>query len=215
MSSMEIGIDEVIGGLKTMQVDVSRYEVEILQWAYEAFMQMSEGEGFQRIGWTWENDGTWDKSYIALPNDVVGVKKVYHNGVELIEKTDDYKKGLKADEYYMDGPYLQFTPTFIPNRIEAKVLRVKVNEDGRMVVPEHDTLAIRYYILWKFSEIERRSATTRDAYYIARDKEALDKRQWLVERRKARGEHNRATEQQQELANIEWMNTYSMVRQSW
>lgn len=215
MSAMEISIDEVIAGLRTQKRDVSRFEVEILQWAYECFSQMSEGEGFQQIGWTWTNDGTWTSSFIAVPNDVVGIKEVYHNGAQMIERTDDYKKGLKGDEYYIDGPYLQFTPNFVPNVIEAKVLRIKTNEKGRMVIPEHDSLTIRYYILWKFSEIEMRLAKTREAYYLAKDKASGDYRQYLKERRKARGEFNRQTDQQHELAQLEWMNTFREIRPTW
>lgn len=209
----EIPVEEVIASIATQYGDVARFEIEILQWIYECISISSEGEGFQRIGWKWENDGTWNNEYLAVPNDVVRVHDILHNGRLLIERTDGSKRDLSADEYYIDGPYIHFA--WVPSLITGEVSRIKVNDEGSLMVPEIDALQCRNYVLWKIKEIEMMTARVREKYAYQREVEYF-KNEYFRARRYARGDHNTVTSQaDNELAQIAWNNMFSNVRKTW
>lgn len=213
MNSQEITIQEVFGAVSLTYPNLARHEVGALQWAYEAQLQMSEGEGFQKIGWSWTNDGTYTNTWVAVPTDVVAVDEVYVGGCLMIEKTDDYKKGLNADEYYMDGPYIHLLG--VPGTVECKVRRIKRDDEGNMLLLEGDSIAIRYYILWMLYQKDALAASNQKTYRMEEMKAQSMYRQWLIERQKARGHYNTQKEHKMTLANVEWNNMFNSLRKTW
>ncbi len=213
MITQQIPIQEVFAAISLTYPNLQRYEISALQWAYECQVEMNEGEGFQKIGWTWENDNTYKNTWVTVPSDVVEVETVLFNGCEMIEKSDNYKKGLLDDEFYKDGPYLHFKN--IPKTIECKVTRIPRNSDGDLLVMEADALAIRYYILWQLHLKDALMASMSKDYQLANAKAQSMYYQYLKERRKARGETNRTSEHKLNMANVHWNNMFQNLRKTW
>lgn len=214
---MEVIAKEVLAGASLSDPSIAANEVHAIQWIWDCLKEISEGENMQKIGWTWTNDGTWTKSYVTVPNDVVIVEELMVDGQHMFLKTDNYKNGLKADEYYTDGPVIHFNENLVPKQVKASVQRIKVDDEfGQPIVKETDVVTCRYYILWQLGLIEQRiNRYNPGVYYAAKDWAKEQKQLYLKSRRKARGDRNRQTEKQQEMANIEWFNSYVSIRKSW
>jgi len=210
---VEIKMNEFLGILSTRYTDTHRSELLIKQWAYEALSIMSEGEGFQEIVWKWENDGTWTNSYVAVPNDVRKVKRVFLNGRICNKVTRNNKALLNTNEYYESGPYLHFFN--VPNKVEAEVERIKTDADGDMVMEESDALAVIGYVLYQIASVAFHSNSDKQAHSMLREKMDYRQREWLTLRRQARGEFNSTNQTDQYMANIEWHNTFRSIRQTW
>ena len=213
----EIAIEELMARVSFKWPETARDYIQIVQLVYQALRGISSGYGMQRIGWKWENDGTWTNDYLALPNDIIGIEDIWHNGSIMVKKTDSSKKGLNADEYYTDGPYLHFQEDTRLERVQAIVIRAKTNTNGSLVMAEDDADYVENYVLWQLYETAYVLEQEINKARLLQEKSMTFKAEMLAQRSIARGKRNEQTDTQIELAQYEWHNMFrnNRIRKTW